>query len=77
MDKVTVTERALFARVDRKLAKEGQRLRRCKSDAKAFPELGAFYIVDTTTNTIATKNCELEALAKEVGVLADWEELEK
>lgn len=77
MDKVTVTERALFARVDRKLAKEGQRLRRCKTDAKAFSELGTFYIVDTTTNTIAAKNCELETLAKEVGVLADWEELEK
>lgn len=74
---VPVSERALFARVNRKLAKEGQMLRRCKESSRAFSELGHLYIVDTHTNTIIALNCDLESLAREVGAIAHWERLEE
>lgn len=77
MDKIPIAERALFARVDRKLAKEGKRLRRCKTESKWYSELGALYVLDVNVNTIAAKHCSLEVLAKELGVLSEWEELEK
>jgi len=76
MTKAIVTERALFARIDRKLAKDGERLRRCKEDSRAFSELGALYIVNVNSNTITAKSCDLEKLGREIGVLSDWEVLE-
>lgn len=77
MTKAIVTERALFARIDRKLAKGGERLRRCKEDARAFSELGSLYIINVNSNTVTAKNCDLEKLGKEIGALEEWEELEK
>ena len=74
---VPVSERALFARVNRKLAKEGQMLRRCKESSRAFSDLGYLYIVDTHSNTIIALNCDLENLAREVGAIAHWERLEE
>lgn len=75
--KAKITERALFARIDRKLAKDGERLRRCRSDSRAYAELGDYYIVNQSANTITAQHCTLEGLAKELDLLADWEELEQ
>lgn len=77
MTKAIVTERALFARIDRKLSKDGERLRRCKEDSKSFSDLGSLYIVDRNLNTIIAKHCDLERLGREIGALAEWEILEK
>ncbi len=73
--KKQVTERALFARVDRKLKKGGDCLRRCRQDSKAHAELGSYYIV-SSSNVITAQHCSLEGLARELGVLAEWEVLE-
>ncbi len=73
--KKTITERALFARVDRRLKKDGDFLRRCRQDSKAYAELGSYYIV-SSNNVVTAQHCSLEGLAKELGVLADWEVLE-
>jgi hypothetical protein len=75
--KAKITERALFARIDRKLAKDGERLRRCRSDSRAHAELGDYYIVAGDRNTIETTHVELERLARSLDLLADWEELEQ
>jgi len=75
--KAAVTERALFTRIDRHLAKQGERLRRGRTGTKAFETLGAYYVVSQEKGTIQETQCELEALARKHGLLADWEELER
>lgn len=75
--KAPITERALVARIDRHLAKEGERLRRGRQGTRVGAELGSFYIVSQNTNTITANNCDLVTLARELDLLADWEELEK
>lgn len=75
--KATVTKRALFARIDRKLQKDGERLRRCKESSKAYADLGDYYVVSGNTNTVIAQHCSLEGLAKELGLLAAWEVLEE
>lgn len=74
--KVPVSERALFARINRKLAKDGQVLRKCKQDSTWHGELGNYYIVDANKNFIAAKDCDLKVLGREVGCLSEWEQLD-
>jgi hypothetical protein len=73
--KVPVSERALVARINRLLAKQGETLRRCRPDSKWFGELGAYYRLDINHNSIIGKNLDIEALGRELGVLDAWEEL--
>jgi hypothetical protein len=72
---ITVNERALFARVNRALAKEGERLHRAREGTRAYNDVGRYYVVDLQTNSIAAKDCDLEALAKDMKLLAEWEKL--
>lgn len=74
--KAPVSERALLARINRKLAKDGEKLLRCKQSSRAYAELGDYYIVDTGANVILSKNCDLECIGRESGVLAAWEKVE-
>lgn len=74
--KAPVSERALLARINRKLVKDGEKLLRCKQSTRAYAELGDYYVVDTGANVILSKNCDLEETGRELGVLAAWEELE-
>lgn len=68
-----VSIRALEARVNRVLDKDGQALRKCREDSRWYSELGDYYIVNYYTNCIDAKHCDVEALAHELGVLKDWE----
>jgi hypothetical protein len=74
--KAPVSLRAVMARVNRKLAKEDEMLRRCRSDSRGWHELGDFYVVDVSRNCITDKQVDLEALAREMDVLAKWEQVE-
>lgn len=74
--KAPITERALFARVDRHLAKQGERLRRARAGSKSFETLGQYYVVNQEKGTIQETKRDLESLAREYGLLAEWEELE-
>ncbi len=73
--KVGVSVRALLARVNRKLAHEYLVLKRCRSDAKFYTELGDFYAVSIRTNYVDATHVDLETWAKEIGVLKPYEEL--
>ena len=73
--KVKVSERALFARVDRALNKDEERLRRCRVGSRSYHELGDYYTINWRGNWIASKDVDLERLARELGVLKDYEEL--
>lgn len=63
-----LSERALVARINRRLNREGQTLRLCREDSRWFLELGRYYIVDDRNN-ITAQGVSLEALAADLGVM--------
>ena len=67
-----VSRRTLIQRINRKLAHENKVLRatRCGVDHAI---LGDYYIVDTHFNAVTATHCDPAKLAKELGVLADYE----
>lgn len=74
---VTVSKRALLQRVNRALVKENARLKSCRETAMQYETLGDFYRVDEEHNCIVKKDVDLVSIAKELGVIADWERLEE
>jgi hypothetical protein len=73
LQKVRVSERALFARVDRELNKKEERLRRCRPSSRDYHELGNYYVINWRFNGITAKDIDLEGLARKLGVLKEWE----
>lgn len=73
---VTITERALFARLNRSLKKEGKILRRCRQDTGGHAELGDVYCVDIERNLVEAKHVDIEEWARESKVLQAWERVE-
>jgi len=72
-----VSERAMQARINRKLAQEGQKLMKTQPHSRDRGELGRWYIVDEKTNTIAAHGIDaLDGLASELGTLKAGETLE-
>ena len=74
-EKVTVTERALFARINRVIAKENSILCRCREDSRDFFTLGRYYVIDTKVNCIFRKQVDLEGFGREKKVLKPFERL--
>ena len=72
---VPVSERALIARINRRLQKDGRFLRTARSRAVAS-SVGQYYVIDTDRNWIVWQNTDLEALGRELGVLQPWERLQ-
>lgn len=71
---VPISERALFARVSRALAKEKMHLRRAREGTRTHSTLGDYYILDDR-NTVADSRVNLTAMAKKLGCLAAFEQL--
>ena len=72
---VPVSASALIRRINRKLLKSWERVRKCSTGSRWHNELGDFYQVDLEHNAIIGKWVDLEALAKEEGVLKGSEKL--
>jgi hypothetical protein len=72
--KVPVSWRALVQRIDRKLAQQEQALKKARSAAMR-EELGPYYIVSWRFNRVEVTNVDPVALAKELGLLREWEEV--
>ena len=72
--KAPVTERALVQRLNRRLAKDSQKLCASRSPA-AESDLGKFYVVDTAGGSIAACLFDLDGLGRDLGALQPWEEL--
>ena len=68
-----VSMRALIARINRKLAAEGEVLKAARSE-RAASSVGLFFIV--RGNRIASEQVDPEALARKLGVLSEWEHVE-
>lgn len=74
--KVPVSERALFARVARALEKDGEILRRCRSDSRWINDLGRYYTVQQSpSNSISRMHLDLEREARELQLLRPSEQL--
>ena len=73
---VFVTERALFARINRKLKKEGGTLRRCRKNSRWYNDMGPYY-VDLSSNGVTDRGfSDLENWGRELGVMQVFEQLE-
>ncbi|ACO80206.1 hypothetical protein AvCA_40710 [Azotobacter vinelandii CA] len=72
-----ITERALLARINRKLTPHDTQLKRCQADSVRYPEVGRFYHIATPTGAVLADHVNIETMARDIGVLADWERLER
>jgi hypothetical protein len=69
-----VTERALIKRINRRLARDGEKVRK-NSNPRHLMDLGWYYVVDVWNNWFVASHVNLEQLGREVGALAEWEAL--
>lgn len=67
--------RAVHARVKRHEAK-AQRLLSAQRRRVLHEQLGDYYIVDTKTGVVVETHVDLEAKARELGLLKPWEYME-
>ena len=72
---VPVTESTLMQRINRRLRDDDQVLK-SSNGARAISDLGHYYVVDFRRGRIARSRIELEAFARELGALAEYECLE-
>lgn len=70
MNKKTITMRALTQRLNRALAKKGQKV---ESDRQGQ---GVYHLIDTKKFRVITLYVNLNELAEELGVLKPWEYVE-
>ena len=63
-----VSAGTLIARVNRKLACEGERVRTVRG-VRWIHDLGGHYIIDTHTGSVVARHVNLETLARELAVL--------
>ena len=74
--RVPVGERSLVQRLNRRLAKDHQKL--CMSRSRAArSEFGKFYIADTATGEVTAALLDLQGLGRDLGVLQPWEQLQE
>lgn len=71
--KVLVSERALFSRINRVLLKDGETIRRCRTDSRSYHNLGSYYTVDFSRNAVVDSMIDLEEYGREIGVLRPFE----
>jgi hypothetical protein len=74
-EKVLVSERAILARINRKLAKDQEVLRKCRRDNRSYHQLGDYYRIDVRCNGVVEMDVPLETIAKDLEVLKPWEEI--
>lgn len=74
--KITVSERALVQRVNRKIKDDRLVLKRSRG-ARMIDDVGRFYLLNFYRNILIGKDLDLEAYARQVGALQLYEELEE
>lgn len=75
MKMITVTERALLARINRKLRPSLHRVKVCREGSRWFIDLGKYYEVDLSRNHHLGSISDLRAYGHELGVLKPHEVL--
>jgi hypothetical protein len=67
---IPINRRALVARVERTLAKQGRELHVDRRGNQL-----KLYLVDTQKQAVVETDVDLEALAREIGAMKPWEQL--
>jgi len=75
-----VSHDALVKRINRKLAREGERLRKtrpCRGEgvSRMWMNCGDFYVIDVRRNFLVDTHVDVEILGRKLGVLAHYERL--
>ena len=73
-EKVPVSERALLGRLNRHLLESNDEfIRKNRPGSLGEKELGKYYVVSKSTNSVTMKNIDVRKLAQEEGVLKPYE----
>jgi hypothetical protein len=72
--KIQVTTRALIQRINRKLAPDMEKLCVARSERMRL-DVGYYHVIDFRMNGVTRVNVDPEAMARELGVLRDFEEM--
>ena len=70
---VPVSERALVQRINRVLAKEGEKL--IKARGRDISSCGQYYTILFSFNAVGRKDVGIEELGRDLGALRPWEML--
>jgi len=70
-----VTEKALLARLNRKLKKEGRAIRKCSQNYRDYKLLGDYFEMDFLKNAHLGTHINLEDFGRKEGVLEKYEQL--
>ena len=70
--KVPVTERSVVARVNRRLASDGEQLKPARSE-RVRAQVGDWYVLNVKAKGVVREDVSLEVIARELGALRDWE----
>lgn len=70
-----ISERAVLARINRKLKPDNKQLKKCKADSQGYGELGDYYEVDLNLNAVTATHVDLQQRGTEMKVLADFEQI--
>jgi hypothetical protein len=74
--KAPVSMRALIQRINRKLRHNGEVLKVARgSRAEAEADVGRYFIVNIKRNLLVNDHCDPEAVARKIGVMAEYERL--
>lgn len=71
-----VSERAMIGRINRALAKDRRVVKASREGSSLYNNMGRFYMLDWSTNTVVDWKLDLTAVAKKLGCIAEWEHLE-
>ena len=61
-------ESTLLNKINFKLRRDNEYVRKCRTDSRDYSTLGDYYIVDADRNTVTATHCKLESLAAELGI---------
>lgn len=73
-NKISVSERAVIQRINRKLRPHDEMLRKSRG-GRAMQSVGDYYVVNFDRNYIAQQDVDVEGLARELAVLKPWEKV--
>jgi hypothetical protein len=70
-----VSQRAIFARINRKLQPDGLQLRTARSHGTEL-SVGRYFLMDLSRKSIMRPYVDLGTLTQELGLLNPWEQLD-
>ena len=73
--KIKISERAVIQRINRKLAKDNEKLKTLHETSQSIHNIGRHYIVDIYSGAILHTHQDVESLGREIGVLHNREKI--